>query len=154
MSGGHGHENERKAMSESTAASSHETIDEVPFAELARHERKPQRRRGRPPKATRRRRTTLHLTEAELEDLGMLHTVIDRYFPVSRSELMGVAVSLLAAMVERERMANSLTISDLEGFRSWALALADFMDLRNQKISQARKSYTIKEKVVSRSASE
>ncbi len=84
----------------------------------------------------------------------MLHTVIDRYFPVSRSELMGVAVSLLAAMVERERMANSLTISDLEGFRSWALALADFMDLRNQKISQARKSYTIKEKVVSRSASE
>ena len=64
-------------MSESTAASSHETIDEVPFAELARHERKPQRRRGRPPKATRRRRATLHLTEAELEDLGMLHTVID-----------------------------------------------------------------------------
>ena len=141
-------------MSESTAASSHETIDEVPFAELARHERKPQRRRGRPPKATRRRRTTLHLTEAELEDLGMLHTVIDRYFPVSRSELMGVAVSLLAAMVERERMANSLTISDLEGFRSWALALADFMDLRNQKISRARKSYTIKEKVVSRSPGE
>jgi len=149
-----GHESERKAMSEPSDASAHETIDEVPFADLARHERKPQRRRGRPPKATRRRRTTLHLTEAELEELGILHTVIDRYFPVSRSELMGVAVSLLAAMVERERMANNLTISDLEGFRSWALAHADFMDLRNQKISQARKSYTIKEKALARSSGE
>ena len=141
-------------MDETTIAPLHATIDEVPFAKLARHERKPQRRRGRPPKATRRRRATLHLTDAELEELGTLHTVVDRYFPVSRSELVGVAVSLLASLVAQERADNSLTVSDLEGFRSWALAHGDFMDLRNHKISQARRSYTVKEKVLARSGSE
>lgn len=141
-------------MTEPTGAPSRETIDEVPFAELARHERKPQRRRGRPPKATRRRHATVYLTDAEMEELGTLHTLIDRYFGVSRSELMGVALSLLAAVVERERAANSLTISDLEGFRSWALAFADFTDLRNQKINSPRQSTAIKNTTRSRPASE
>lgn len=141
-------------MDETTMPPLHETVEEVPFAELARYEQKPQRRRGRPPKSTRRRRATLHLTDAELEELGTLHTIVDRYFSVSRSELVGVAVSLLASLVAQARAANSLTISDLEGLRSWALAYGDFMDLRNQKISQARKSYTIKEKALARSSGE
>lgn len=114
--------------------------DEVPFAELARHERKAPRRRGRPPKATRRRHVTVHLTGAEIEELGALHTALARYFSASRSELIGVAVSLLAGAVEQARTTGQLTSFDLEGFRAWALAQVEFMDLRNQKITRMRKS--------------
>lgn len=109
---------------------------EVPFARLAAYERKPARRRGRPPKATRRKHATFHLTDAELEELGLLHTQVDRYFPVTRSELVGVAVSLLNALVDRARVHNELASSDFDSFQSWVMSQVDFWDFRNQKLNR------------------
>ncbi len=109
---------------------------EVPFARLAAYERKPARRRGRPPKPTRRKHATFHLTDAELEELGLLHTEVDRYFPVTRSELVGVAVSLLNALVDRARAHNELTSSDLDSFQSWVMSQVEFWDFKNQKLNR------------------
>ncbi len=109
---------------------------EIPFARLAAYERKPARRRGRPPKSTRRKHVTFHLTDAELEELGVLHTQVDRYFPVTRSELVGVAVSLLNALVDRARAHNELTSSDLENFNAWVMSQVEFWDFRNQKLNR------------------
>ena len=106
---------------------------EVPFARLAAYERKPIRRRGRPPKPTRRRHVTFHLTDAELEELGVLHTQTGRYFAVTRSELVGVAVSLLNALVDRARANNELSSSDLSSFHAWVMSQVEFWDFRNQK---------------------
>lgn len=109
---------------------------EIPFARLAAYERKPARRRGRPPKSTRRKHVTFHLTDAELEELGVLHTQVDRYFPVTRSELVGVAISLLNALVDRARAHNELTSSDLENFNAWVMSQVEFWDFRNQKLNR------------------
>jgi hypothetical protein len=114
----------------------HDPEAEIPFARLAAYERKPVRRRGRPPKPTRRKHVTFHLTDAELEELGVLHTQVDRYFPVTRSELVGVAVSLLNALVDRARAHNELTSSDLDNFNAWVLSQVEFWDFRNQKTSR------------------
>ncbi len=109
---------------------------EVPFARLAAYERKPVRRRGRPPKPTRRKHVTFHLTDAELEELGLLHTQVDRYFPVTRSELVGVAVSLLNALVDRARVHNELSSSDFDSFQSWVMSQVEFWDFRNQQLNR------------------
>ncbi|MCC7352441.1 MAG: hypothetical protein IT330_01695 [Anaerolineae bacterium] len=104
---------------------------EVPYAELVRRGDAARRaargkpgRAGRPPKPTRRQPSTLHLTDAEREELGHLQATLQRYFAANRSEVAGVAVSVLAGLVEEARAAGLLTASDLEDFRSWMLERA------------------------------
>ena len=65
--------------------------------EELRQKEKP--RLGRPPKRIKRRPTTVHLTEEEAQVLGELHLSVKRHFSVNRSELVGLAIEILAGLV-------------------------------------------------------
>jgi len=104
-----------------------------PFSELAKRQERQKRGRGRPLKGVRRHPTSVHLTEAERAQLGQLQVEIRRYFPVNRSELAGVAVSVLSEMIEAAIASGKLTAGDLDALRAWALEQVDFLELKNQK---------------------
>jgi len=112
---------------------------EFPFAELVKRQHRLRRSRGRPIKGVRREPTTIYLTEAEREMLGRLQVELRRYFAVNRSELTGVAVALLAELVDDAIESNALATNDLDTFHAWVLDLADFIKLQNQKKSQKKK---------------
>jgi hypothetical protein len=56
-------------------------------------------RLGRPPKRIKRKPTTVHLTAGEAQTLGELHLSVKRHFSVNRSELVGLAIEVLAGLV-------------------------------------------------------
>lgn len=56
---------------------------------------------GRPRKKIRRKPTTVHLTQAEVRNLSKLHLLVNEKFSVNRSELIGIAVELLAFLMEQ-----------------------------------------------------
>ena len=58
-----------------------------------------QPRLGRPPKRIKRKPTTVHLTAEETQILGELHLSVKRHFSVNRSELMGLAIEVLAGLI-------------------------------------------------------
>ena len=106
---------------------------EFPFAELVKRQKRQHRARGRPLKGVRRDPTTIYLTEAEREMLGRLQVDLQRYFAVNRSELTGVAIGLLAEVVDEAIQSNRLAMNDLDTFHAWVMELADFIKLQNQK---------------------
>lgn len=117
---------------------SDEIKGEYPFAELAKRQHRQPRSRGRPLKGVRRGPTTVYLTEAEHELLGRLQVELQRYFAVNRSELVGVAVTLLSEMVDAAVTSDALTSNDLDAFHAWAVDKIDFIKLENQKISRRK----------------
>jgi hypothetical protein len=56
-------------------------------------------RPGRPPKRVKRKPTTVYLTAEEAQILGELQLVVKRHFNVNRSELMGLAIEVLAGLI-------------------------------------------------------
>ena len=75
-------------------------------------------RLGRPPKRIRRRPTTVHLTAEENHALGELHLSVKRHFTVNKSELVGLAVEVLADLVHED--GSTLldeTVTDLRTFK-------------------------------------
>jgi hypothetical protein len=72
-------------------------------------------RLGRPPKRIKRKPTTVHLTAEEAQALGELHLSVKRHFSVNRSELMGLAIEVLAGLVHHEDGSTLLdeTVTDL-----------------------------------------
>jgi hypothetical protein len=106
---------------------------EFPFAELVKRQQRLHRTRGRPIKGVRREPTTVYLTEAEREMLGRLQVELQRYFAVNRSEVVGVAIGLLAALVNDAVETNSLSTNGLDTFQAWTLEQVEFIRLQNQK---------------------
>jgi hypothetical protein len=113
--------------------SADEIRGEYPFAELAKRQQRQPRGRGRPLKGVRREATTVYLTEAERELLGRLQVDLQRYFAVNRSELVGVAVAVLAELVDAAVASDALTSNELEAFQAWTMEQVDFIKLENQK---------------------
>jgi hypothetical protein len=56
-------------------------------------------RPGRPPKKVKRKPTTVYLTAKENQILGELHLSVKRHFSVNRSELVGLAIEVLAGLI-------------------------------------------------------
>lgn len=111
---------------------------EFPFAELAKRQKQQRRGRGRPVKSVRRSPTTVHLTEAERVMLGELQVEMRRYFPVNRSELAGVAIAVLAELVDTAISSSSFVANDPDTFQAWAMAQIDFLKLKNRKTAAGR----------------
>lgn len=59
-------------------------------------------RLGRPPKRIKRKPTTVHLTAEETQTLGELHLSVKRHFSVNRSELIGLAIEVLAGLIHED----------------------------------------------------
>ena len=59
-------------------------------------------RLGRPPKRIKRKPTTVHLTSEEAQTLGELHLSVKRHFSVNRSELVGLAIEVLAGLMHED----------------------------------------------------
>ena len=59
-------------------------------------------RLGRPPKRIKRKPTTVHLTAEETQALGELHLSVKRHFSVNRSELVGLAIEVLAGLLHED----------------------------------------------------
>ena len=75
-------------------------------------------RLGRPPKRIKRKPTTVHLTAQETQTLGELHLSVKRHFNVNRSELVGLAIEVLAGLMHAD--GSSLldeTVTDLWTFK-------------------------------------
>jgi hypothetical protein len=111
---------------------------EFPFAELAKRQKQLRRGRGRPVKSVRRNPTTIHLTEGERVTLGEMQVEMRRYFPVNRSELAGVAIAVLAELVDTAISSSSFVVNDLDTFQAWAMAQIDFIKLKNREIPGER----------------
>ena len=83
---------------------------------------------GRPRKKVQRKPTTIHLTQSESRKLSKLHLLVSDQFSVNRSELVGVAIEVLAALVEKkgEKAFEEIHLEDVESFRELVF---DFMKL-------------------------
>ena len=81
---------------------------------------------GRPPKKIPRKPTTVHLTKSEIRNLNKLHLLVSEQFSVNRSELIGIAIDVLALLVEEKgkNAAESAQIQDIEAFRQ---LISDFI---------------------------
>ncbi|MCB9076477.1 MAG: hypothetical protein H6631_02695 [Anaerolineaceae bacterium] len=74
---------------------------------------------GRPRKKVQRKPTTIHLTQAENRKLSKLHLLVSDQISVNRSELVGVAIEVLAALVEKKggKALEETRLEDIESFR-------------------------------------
>jgi len=71
-------------------------------------------RLGRPPKRIKRKPTTIHLSVEENQTLGELHLLVKRHFSVNRSELVGLAIEVLAGLIHEDGQALlDETVTDL-----------------------------------------
>lgn len=92
--------------------------------ELSRRNTKPL---GRPRKKIQRKPTTIHLTPAESRSLNKLHLLVNEQFTINRSELVGLAIDALVALVEQKEQAIEKShIQDIEALRRLVF---DFMKL-------------------------
>ena len=81
---------------------------------------------GRPRKKIRRKPTTVHLTQTEMKNLSKLHLLLNDHLSINRSELVGIAVDVLASLIEDqdEVLAEDGEIRDVESFKQ---GLIDFI---------------------------
>jgi hypothetical protein len=81
---------------------------------------------GRPRKKIRRKPTTVHLTQSEMRNLSKMHLLLNDHISVNRSELVGIAVDVLAGLVEEkeELLAEDSEIRDVETLKQ---TLVDFI---------------------------
>lgn len=90
--------------------------------ELSRRSVKPL---GRPPKKIRRKPTTVHLAQSEHRNLSKLHLLLNEQFSINRSELVGVAIGVLTAVVESA--GDELLVSEIDGVESFRQTVCDFV---------------------------
>ena len=83
---------------------------------------------GRPRKKVQRKPTTLHLTQPESRNLSKLHLLVNEQCSINRSELVGIAIDVLAALVERKgiQVREQSQLDDAEAFRQ---TIFDFLKL-------------------------
>lgn len=75
-------------------------------------------RLGRPPKRIKRKPTTIHLTAEEAQTLGELHLSVKRHLSVNRSELVGLAIEILASLIHQDdSILLDETVTDLGAFK-------------------------------------
>jgi hypothetical protein len=75
-------------------------------------------RLGRPPKRIKRKPTTVHLSTEEAQALGELHLSVKRHFSVNRSELVGLAIEMLAGLIHEDgSLLLDETVTDLGALR-------------------------------------
>jgi hypothetical protein len=75
-------------------------------------------RLGRPPKRIKRKPTTVHLSAEEAQALGELHLSVKRHFSVNRSELVGLAIEMLAGLIHEDgSLLLDETVTDLGALR-------------------------------------
>ena len=81
---------------------------------------------GRPRKKIRRKPTTVHLTQAEMKNLSKLHLLLNDHISVNRSELVGIAVDVLACLIEEKAkiLAEDSEIKEVETLKQ---TLVDFI---------------------------
>ena len=81
---------------------------------------------GRPRKKIRRKPTTVHLTQVEMKNLSKLHLLLNDHISINRSELIGIAVDVLACLVEEKEdiLAEDSEIRDVEALKQ---ILIDFI---------------------------
>jgi hypothetical protein len=81
---------------------------------------------GRPRKKIRRKPTTVHLTQSEMKNLSKMHLLLNDLISVNRSELVGIAVDVLASLVEEkeEILTEDGEIRDVETLKQ---VLVDFI---------------------------
>ena len=74
---------------------------------------------GRPRKKIRRKPTTVHLTQTEMKNLSKLHLLLNDHTSINRSELVGIAVDVLAYLVEEknEVLTENNEIRDVEDLK-------------------------------------
>jgi hypothetical protein len=74
---------------------------------------------GRPPKRIQRKPTTVHLTKSEVKNLNKLHLAVGEHFSVNRSELVGVAIDVLALLMEgkAKKTIENTQIQDIDALR-------------------------------------
>lgn len=93
--------------------------------QLSRRNAKPL---GRPRKKVQRKPTTIHLTHAENRNLTKLQLLVGEHISINRSELVGVAIDALTALVEQKEGA-ALEQAELEDVDSFRQTIFDFMKL-------------------------
>lgn len=75
-------------------------------------------RLGRPPKRIKRKPTTVHLTAEENQALGEIHLSVRRHFNVNKSELVGLAIEVLAGLIHEDGSPLlDETVTDLRAFK-------------------------------------
>ncbi len=74
---------------------------------------------GRPRKKVQRKPTTVHLTQSEIRNLSHLHLSINEQISANRSELVGVAIDVLALVMKEKDgvVTNGVEFKSLEDFR-------------------------------------
>jgi len=82
-------------------------------------------RLGRPPKRIKRKPTTVHLTTEETQTLGELHLSVKRHFSVNRSELVGLAIEVLADLIHED--GSTLLDETVTDLRALKRRLCDFI---------------------------
>jgi hypothetical protein len=84
--------------------------------EMSRRNTKPL---GRPPKKVQRKPTTIHLTQAESRSLSKMHLLINEQFSANRSELVGLAIEVLGALIAKggDDFFQQSDIQDIEALR-------------------------------------
>ncbi len=78
-------------------------------------------RLGRPPKRIKRKPTTVHLTAEEAQTLGELHLSVKRHFSVNRSELVGLAIEVLAGLIHEIGVRDASHLLDDTVTNLWML---------------------------------
>jgi hypothetical protein len=81
---------------------------------------------GRPPKKVQRKPTTVHLTKAEVRNLNKLHHLVSDQISVNRSELVGVAIDVLALLME-EKGKNALENAQIQDIETFRQVVSDFI---------------------------
>src|SRR5262245_50545032 len=81
---------------------------------------------GRPPKKTHRKPTTINFTQAESRNLSKLHLMVNEECSVNRSELVGIAIDVLATLMETEgvKWLKNGQIEDVEALKR---VISDFV---------------------------
>jgi len=81
---------------------------------------------GRPRKKIQRKPTTVHLTQAESRNLSHLHLAVNEHFSANRSELVGVAIEVLALLL-RENEEIFVEKADIQSIETFRQTIFDFM---------------------------
>ncbi len=84
---------------------------------------------GRPPKKIQRKPTTIHLTKSEVKNLNKLHMAVGEQFSVNRSELVGLAIDVLAALLEEKGKKKAAEISQIQDMEAFYQYIFDFLKL-------------------------
>jgi len=81
---------------------------------------------GRPRKKVRRKPTTVHLTQTEMKNLSKLHLLLNDQLSINRSELVGIAVDVLACLVA-EKSEFLIESEEIRGVEDLKQTLVDFI---------------------------